>query len=277
VVVRGLAIDLDGTLLGSDEHVSTRNRAAIAAARAAGWHVIVATARWYQLAEQAVHEIHDGGGDVDGPVIACSGAQVRRLRDRVDLLDLRLPEPFVDALYTICDAHRCVAWAALDDDVVVKMDGQPTSMPPGLRPAPSLTNGARGELPRMVLIQGRDVCGRVEADLSDEWCDAVRFVESISSAGKSLLTLTAAGGDKGAALEVACTDLGLSPSDVVAFGDAENDLAMFRIAGASVAMGQASEAVKQAATIVTAANADDGVAVAIEQLLAGDGIEFSDR
>jgi hydroxymethylpyrimidine pyrophosphatase-like HAD family hydrolase len=188
-----------------------------------------------------------------------------------------LPEPFVDALYAICDAHRCVAWAALDDDVVVKMDGQPTSMPPGLRPASSLEEAARGQHPRMVLIQGRDVCSRVEAELRDDWRSAVRFVESISSAGKSLLTLTAVGGDKGAALEVACTELDLSPSDIVAFGDAENDLAMFRVAGASVAMGQASETVKQAATMVTAANADDGVAVAIERLLAGDGSAVSDR
>jgi Cof subfamily protein (haloacid dehalogenase superfamily) len=276
-MIRGLAIDLDGTLLGADERVSERNRAAIAAARAAGWHVIVATARWYQLAEQAAHEIHEGGGDVDGPVIACSGAQVRSLRDGVDLFDLRLPERFVDALYAICDAHRCVAWAALDDDVVVKMDGQPTTMPPGLRSAPSLADGARGQQPRMVLIQGRDVCARVEAELRDDWSNAVRFVESISSAGKSLLTLTAVGGDKGAALRVACAALDLSPNDVVAFGDAENDLAMFRVAGASVAMGQASATVKQAATMVTAANADDGVAVAIERLLAGDGSALSER
>jgi Cof subfamily protein (haloacid dehalogenase superfamily) len=275
VVIRGLAIDLDGTLLGADERVSARNRAAIAAARIEGWHVIVATARWYQLAEQAALEIHEGGGDVDGPVIACSGAQVRRLRDGADLFDLRLPEPFVDALYAICDAQRCVAWAALDNDVVVKMDGQPTSMPPGLRPAPSLEDGARGEQPRMVLVQGRDVCARIEAELRDDWSTAVRFVESISSAGKSLLTLTAVGADKGAALEVACAELDLSPSDVVAFGDAENDLAMFRVAGASVAMGQASATVKQAATMVTAANVDDGVAVAIERLLAGDGSALS--
>jgi Cof subfamily protein (haloacid dehalogenase superfamily) len=271
-----LAIDLDGTLLGADERVSMRNRAAVAAARDAGLHVIVATARWYQLAEQAAHEIHESGRDVDGPVIACSGAQVRRLRDGADLLDLRLPAGFVDSLYDICDANRCVAWAALDDDVVVKMDGQPTSLPPGLRHAPSLADNTHGVRPRMVLIQGRDVCALVESELREKWSSEVRFVESISSAGKSLLTLTAAGGDKGAALEVACRELDIAPGEVVAFGDAENDLAMFRMAGASVAMGQASEAVKQAATMVTAANVDDGVALAIERLLAGEGAALSE-
>jgi hydroxymethylpyrimidine pyrophosphatase-like HAD family hydrolase len=82
-----------------------------------------------------------------------------------------------------------------------------------------------------------------------------------------MLTLTAAGADKGAALSVACAEIGISASDVVAFGDAEADIEMFRVAGASVAMGQASEHVKSMATAVTLSNDDDGVAVAIERLL----------
>ena len=265
--IRGLAFDLDGTLLGRDEHVSDRNIAAVRAARAAGLQVIVATARWYQLAEQAARELDPSGDDIDGPVIACSGAQVRRLRDGDDLLDLRLPTEFVDALFGICDADRCVAWAALDDDVVVKMDGTPDTLPPGLRQSSSLVDGADGARPRMVLIQGRDVCSRVEAELSPEWVDRVRFVESISSAGKRLLTLTATGADKGAALAVACADLDIAPDEVVAFGDAENDIEMFRVARFSVAMGQASPQVRAAATLVSADNTDDGVAVALERLL----------
>lgn len=265
--VCGLALDLDGTLLGADEHVSARNRAAIARARWAGIRVVVATARWYQLAEQAARELDPEGHDIDGPVIACSGAQVRRLRDGKDLLDLRLPAAFVSALFEICDTHRCVAWAALDDDVVVKMDGQPPSLPAGLRQAATLVDGVGGQQPRMVLIQGREVCDRVESELAGQWDAAVRFVESITSAGKRVLTLTATGADKGAALEIACGDLGIAPSDVVAFGDAENDLEMFRVAGLSVAMGQASPAVRAAAAIVSETNEDDGVAVALERLL----------
>lgn len=43
---------------------------------------------------------------------------------------------------------------------------------------------------------------------------------------------------------------------------------MFEIAGGSVAMGQADERIKSAATSVTSANTEDGVARAIETLLA---------
>jgi len=47
---------------------------------------------------------------------------------------------------------------------------------------------------------------------------------------------------------------------------------MFRVARFSVAMGQASPQVQAAATAVTAANTDDGVAVVLERLLR-DGVD----
>ena len=95
----------------------------------------------------------------------------------------------------------------------------------------------------------------------------MRFVESVSSAGKTILTLTAVGADKGVARKAACKDLGLAPASVVAIGDADNDIEMFHVAGASFAMGQASDKVRAAATSVTASNAMDGVAAAIEEVL----------
>ena len=113
-----LAIDLDGTLLGPDDEVSERNRAAIKAARAAGLHVIIATARWYQNAERVAVKL-----DLHGPVIACSGAEVRRLPEGADLMDVRLPQSFAVQLFDVCDANRCIVSAALDDHVLMKLDG----------------------------------------------------------------------------------------------------------------------------------------------------------
>ena len=64
-----------------------------------------------------------------------------------------------------------------------------------------------------------------------------------------------------------CRALGMRPSDVIAFGDAENDIPMLRAAGMGVAMGNASEAAKAAADFVTLSNNDDGIAAALEKLL----------
>ena len=70
VPLRALAVDLDGTLLGPDGRVSERNRRALRAAREAGWHVVLATARWFQLAERTARRLEL----TTGPVVACSGA-----------------------------------------------------------------------------------------------------------------------------------------------------------------------------------------------------------
>jgi Cof subfamily protein (haloacid dehalogenase superfamily) len=260
---RALAVDLDGTLLHSDERVTPHSLDVLRTAQAAGLRIIIATARWHQMAERIAREI-----GTREPIIACAGAQVRRASDRHDLLDLRIPEEFANRLYAILDARRCIASVALDEAVLVKMDGTPDSskFPAELIFVKQLV-GAVHTLPRIALIQGSEATAHVIEHLSEEWKDRVRFVESFSSRRKSMLTLTAAGADKGAALSVACADMGISTSEVVAFGDAEADIEMFRVAGGAVAMGQADAHVKSMADAVTLSNDEDGVAVAIEQLL----------
>src|SRR4051794_31430377 len=105
---RAFAIDLDGTLLGSDHKVSAANRRSVDAAIDAGFEIIIATARWYNPALGGAEEL-----DVPGPAIACSGAEVRRLSDGTDLFDCRLPQDFADQLFALCDEIRCIVWAAL--------------------------------------------------------------------------------------------------------------------------------------------------------------------
>ena len=260
---RALAVDLDGTLLHSDDRVTPRSLRALRAAEQAGLRIIIATARWYQLAERVAQEI-----EAKEPVIACAGAQVRRLADKHDLLDLRMPEEFADELYATLDSRRSIAYVTLDEAVLMKIDGEPdrSLLPPEVVVVPKLS-GATKIAPRIVLVQGSGATTHVVERLGRRWKDQVRFVESFSSRRKSMLTLTAAGADKGAALSVACADMGISTRDVVAFGDAEADIEMFRVAGASVAMGQASDHVKSMATAVTLVNDDDGVAVAVERLV----------
>jgi hydroxymethylpyrimidine pyrophosphatase-like HAD family hydrolase len=181
---------------------------------------------------------------------------------------VRLPADFAAELYTICDAERCIATVVGDDEVVVKMEAtvDPSLAPKEMRFATALA-GAGIDAPRIALIQGSGVCEVIERDLAPRWDGRVQFVTSISSYGKPILTLTATGADKGVALGVACEDLGIALSDVVAFGDSGNDLEMFRVCGAAVAMGQASDEIKSAATFVSAHNDQDGVAVAVERLL----------
>lgn len=73
--------------------------------------------------------------------------------------------------------------------------------------------------------------------------------------------------NKGQGIRDICDVLGLDPAQVISFGDAENDIPMLRAAGMGVAMGNAQEAVKAAADMVTLSNNDDGIAAALEKLM----------
>ena len=73
--------------------------------------------------------------------------------------------------------------------------------------------------------------------------------------------------NKGQGIRDICGVLGIDPSQVISFGDAENDIPMLKAAGMGIAMGNAAEPVRQAADLVTLSNNEDGIAAALEKLL----------
>jgi Cof subfamily protein (haloacid dehalogenase superfamily) len=81
------------------------------------------------------------------------------------------------------------------------------------------------------------------------------------------LDVTPPGCDKGTFVRAMAKRLGISTGAVATIGDMHNDLAMFRTSGISIAMGNATDDVKKQATHVTASNAEEGFAGAIDVIL----------
>ena len=69
--------------------------------------------------------------------------------------------------------------------------------------------------------------------------------------------------NKGQGIRDICRTLGISPAEVMSFGDAANDIPMILEAGMGVAMGNATPEVKASANYVTATNDEDGIAAAL--------------
>jgi Cof subfamily protein (haloacid dehalogenase superfamily) len=88
---------------------------------------------------------------------------------------------------------------------------------------------------------------------------------SVSRSQPYYLDVTPPNVDKGTFVGALSHRLAIPASAIMVLGDMENDLAMFRKAGASIAMGNASGEVKGAATFVTASNTEDGFARAIDR------------
>jgi Cof subfamily protein (haloacid dehalogenase superfamily) len=82
------------------------------------------------------------------------------------------------------------------------------------------------------------------------------------------LDITPPGQDKGTFVAAMAKRLGISTDAVATIGDMQNDLAMFRTSGFSVAMGNATDDVKKQASHVTGSNENEGFASAIDFILA---------
>ena len=81
------------------------------------------------------------------------------------------------------------------------------------------------------------------------------------------LDITPPGCDKGTFVQWIAKRLGISTDAVATIGDMQNDLAMFKTSGLSIAMGNATDDVKRSATLVTTSNENEGFAEAMEMVL----------
>jgi len=87
---------------------------------------------------------------------------------------------------------------------------------------------------------------------------------------KDALMILPTGVNKATGLKAALKDLDLSPRNVVAVGDAENDHVFLDLCGCSAAVANALPMLKTHADIVTIGEAGQGVAELIEELLTDD-------
>ncbi len=87
----------------------------------------------------------------------------------------------------------------------------------------------------------------------------------IASSFKDNLELTEKTANKGVALEGLSKKTGIKASEIMSFGDAENDAEMLKFADYSFAMANGDEKAKDSAKFLARSNAEDGLALAVIQ------------
>jgi Cof subfamily protein (haloacid dehalogenase superfamily) len=254
------AFDLDGTLLTSAGKVSDGNAVALRGLAARGVVLAPATARMYQA---AVRPFADLGLEV--AAIASGGADVRLAGGGV------VAQPAIDLDAASWLARRCeeLGWQA-NFTTTERTFRLAAELPPWAENAPAW-------MKPVTTLEGCDLSALVsvlitlhsESDYHAELeplAGRISAHRAISYNGDLLLTVTAAGVDKGTGLAALCDALGIELREAAAFGDSEVDLPMFGVAGTAVAMGDAAPEIRAAATIVCVACNDDGVADGIARV-----------
>jgi Cof subfamily protein (haloacid dehalogenase superfamily) len=103
----------------------------------------------------------------------------------------------------------------------------------------------------------------IRAALTAHFNGAATIVQAVPD----MLEVLPPGASKGAGLKWLIDDLGIPAQQVMAIGDAENDVEMLRLVGVGVAMGNANPKARAAARYVVADHDHDGVGEAIEKFI----------
>ena len=107
----------------------------------------------------------------------------------------------------------------------------------------------------------RKLVNYVEVNYSDE---KITIQKSLSG----YLEITHVNAKKSLGIEYVMKLKNIDRESTVAFGDGENDISMLQSAGYSIVMGNASDKVKEHSDFITKSNNEDGVAYAIETIIA---------
>jgi hydroxymethylpyrimidine pyrophosphatase-like HAD family hydrolase len=260
---RLVALDLDGTLLSSVTGVSDANAAAVREATAAGVAVVFATSRWYALAKHTAEQL-----GVTAPLICHNGALIRSAQDTEPLLDLLIPAEPARTIAELSDAGGYEGMVTVGNVTYIaskRAASNPERLPPGMVPADRLGRHIGGDGAQAFLFFGQGAVDGMLAGIDGRYGDVINVATGYSETFPPYMNIVHAGADKGRALRMVCERLGIAPDDAIAIGDAAPDLDMMRVAGLSIAMGNAPDEVKAEVDVVGPSNHDDGVAWAIRR------------
>jgi len=255
-----IALDLDGTLLASDESISVANRRAIRRVLERGIRVVLVTGRGVDMPMLVSKELN-----LNLPVICCHGALVKDFG--ADHTLVHTPVPLEYALPMIRFAEREeLSIGVYHEERFLRLEGSQLYMNDMLghtwRVEPRISDILTAA-PTFIRFLGRHAVDAMTREFSDmplnfryeTWFDFIECAVLHPDAGKQ------------PALERLCREYEILPERVLAIGDSRNDIPMLQWAGIGVAMGNALPEVRAVIGEVTGTNDEDGVAQAIDRFV----------
>jgi hydroxymethylpyrimidine pyrophosphatase-like HAD family hydrolase len=284
--LRLIAIDIDGTLLNPEFHISATDLATLRRAHADGIEVILVTGRRHAFALPIAQQL-----GFDLWLISSNGAITRSLAGETFHRDL-LPEPTCRELVRVMQAFRGQTVLTFDSN-----DFQDNGDPSGTIVIERLDE-LEGSIQRwleknmqyirfVVPIENALTTDPVQAMFCGPIAHMQRALQVLGSCGLpitvlrteypgrdlSIVDVLNAGCSKGHALERWANYRRITAEQVMAVGDNYNDIEMLAFAGHPFIMGNASEELHSRGWTRTGSNAESGVSAAVEHVLYGKPLE----
>ncbi|MEB0076158.1 HAD family hydrolase [Pseudomonas sp. CCI3.2] len=262
-LIQFLLSDIDGTLLRPDHSLSQANADAIKQLRAAGIRFTLASSRPPRAMRQQIEAL-----GIDLPTVAFNGGLITHPDGRV-LSAHRIPRAAASASLAMFTGQDCSVWVFADDQWLLRdlngalVDHERKT----LGYDPIVVSSFEPYLDRIDKIVAASANHQLLKDLEAQLNPQIDGLALASRSQSYYLDVNAVEANKGNALVTLAEFLGVPLSQTAAIGDGSNDVAMFHVAGLSIAMGQGDESVRSQADYVTGSNLEDGVATAIRRYI----------
>jgi Cof subfamily protein (haloacid dehalogenase superfamily) len=261
--IAAVLADVDGTLVTKDKVLTPRTIEAIERLHERGVLFAITSGRPPRGMRMLIQPL-----EMRGPMAAFNGGII--VQPDMTIVDERtIPGDVAPAVVDTIRAHGLFAWIFRGAEWYVTDPQAPHAAREQrtIQFPPTVVASYEGLLDRTVKIVGvsddHDLVARCEVAVQH------RFGAHVSAARSQLhyLDVTHPTANKGVVLERMSHYYKIPLEQIATFGDQANDVLMFQPSGLSIAMGNASEEVKQQATYVTASNEDDGFAKAVEDFI----------
>ncbi len=263
-MVKLIAIDLDGTLFDDKKNISELNKKAIKEAREKGIKIVIASGRPFNGVKPVLEELNllDGNEEY---ALCYNGAKIINLKTNEVIFEKLINYDVVNDLYNYSKEINVDIHAFKENEDLITPKNNPyTEVESTINKIEThvidfncLTKNDK--FIKAMLVGENDKLNFIENNIPRHFYEENSMVRS----SKIFLEFLNKETDKGLALTELCKVLNIDLSEVLALGDAGNDLNMLLKAGYGVAMGNSFPHIKKACKYVTDDNLNDGVAKAI--------------
>jgi Cof subfamily protein (haloacid dehalogenase superfamily) len=273
--IRLLALDLDGTVLDAHGGLTRNVQGAVAAVQRRGIRVILCTGRRFRTALPMAESL-----ELSGPIVVNNGVVVKEIESGATLYHDYLPsDVYAEALALMRDLGPPLvyvdAYHEKHDMLTERVDAAHPFQREYLADntefysvVDDLGKAQPDEVIMMSAMADEASLEALRARATQQLGDRVHTHSLMNKNYRGqILELLSPSSGKWPALERLATDAGIPPDEIAAVGDDWNDVEMIRRAGLGIAMGNAVDPAKAAATLVVRSNAEGGVVEALERVL----------
>jgi len=278
--IKGLAIDLDGTTLLPEGVLGDRTKKCLQKLISKGMHIIISTGRAIEASEKYRSAI-----GTEGPMVFFNGAEVADVPSgkvlHTNLIGLDVVDFGADLARDLGIHYQVYLPAGISPDTgkqdpkqkwealliekygtEAEMYYQHTGVSAVIKDLKSIASLPLDGCIKGMYIADPSLHDTVRQKYKERFGDKISIMRSYPT----FLEVINNGVSKGEGLRIAMEHRGLKPEEVIAFGDEENDVPMFSVAGFAGAPENARDKIREQADLIYGSNTQEGLAVYLEKV-----------